>query len=215
MVKTIQFLAKSIAFSAVFILVCSPVNAYLVTETWQGSVTYSPVIGAGPYYSVGDLVRWSVSYESTSTEMHRYNDGPNGIGELGQGDDSLNTTYSGWSGYSVMSDATFNFGSIFDNLDSERPAENLLYDTSPTSFSSYAVGSEVQQWYQVDHLQFYMRNAAAGFHLFAEDSSNDRVYSHYVNLENLTLVPIPAALPLLGSALGLLGLLGWRNRKRA
>jgi hypothetical protein len=46
-------------------------------------------------------------------------------------------------------------------------------------------------------------------------SSADPVVGYFIEYENVAPIPLPAALPLFGTGLGILGFLGWRRRRKA
>ena len=51
---------------------------------------------------------------------------------------------------------------------------------------------------------------------FGEFGSNNlRTFSFEVDHDPLTIVPLPAALPLFGTGLAMLGFMGWRRKRKA
>ncbi|SHH35943.1 hypothetical protein SAMN05216361_4378 [Marisediminitalea aggregata] len=93
----------------VTLVIPSLATAALITETWQSTIR---TVSNTTAFNVGDVIQWTVTYDDTSTVMHFYLDGSDGV--AGTGDDILDSTpvidcpdgeYCGQ--YSLFSDAVF------------------------------------------------------------------------------------------------------------
>lgn len=115
-------------------------NAVIIYEEWTANVlsvtnnsidsSAQDVVSNG--YSIGDIVTWSVIYNSApSDHSTRYSDGSNGIAEKGVGDDTLNTLfcldkrYNPNCGSSLKDDGVI---ALFDSTSNIFGIYNALFD---------------------------------------------------------------------------------------
>lgn len=205
---------KKFCVSALVIWLGLPIavaNAAIVTETWSAEVY--EVTGTTAF-SIGDTVSWLVTYDDQSTSMHSWHDGPNLIGQLGSGDDTLNINYMTSS--SIYADADYNFGTIFDDLlGAKTPIDHSNINESRYSYDASL--TEHIGVLHIDSLEFFFSknytNGIEGGHFSRYYAFQDSWNYSTIKITNLsftpTVVPIPAAAWLFVSALAGLG---WMRR---
>jgi hypothetical protein len=101
------------------------------------------------------------------------------------------------------------------------PTGTLWFYASPSFFGGFgfvdqATGGSLFDFSgdQIYSLDETAPNFAPGTYLMTFDNNNNRNYSATLTVAAVAATPIPAALPLFVSALGGLGFVGWRRRKR-
>jgi len=102
---------KSVSLKHIIVLAltlqASSVNASLVTETFQSTITSYTY----PAFNLGDTFTWTVTYDDNSQRMTLYNDGANRLDDQGSGDDILNHAMctSDYTGAEVCSQFTSDY----------------------------------------------------------------------------------------------------------
>lgn len=134
---------KLIALVAVFMGFSLQVNAALIKETWSVSADDGLILLVkGGTLDVSEILpsrtfEWTITYDDSVNSSTIWDDGPNGIGEFGQGDDSVAhiiTTNDPAS--NISADIELNTFGIFEKL--ELYAENnglITEDIFSQSFS--------------------------------------------------------------------------------
>lgn len=203
--------------AAPLFLATTSLHAAPVTLHYTGEI--QTVSGSGWQSSiVGSAVSWTTTYDDASTNMHWYNNGPNGIDDHGTGDDSINMTSTPpLSGVlSFTADAFTDVSALFSLLIDP----TALVDVSDISFDNmYEENGDGKLLLDVQSDQYGLELKYLG------PSESDLVATfkvYYVDiatppssliLHNVVAspVPIPAALWLFSS--GLIGLIGRNIRK--
>ncbi len=198
---------KNILF-VLLIIGTLPVHAALVTDTWQANIYAVNLTHSN--FVVGDTIQWTVTYDDAGTEMHRFDD---------TGSNILITYTMPNSSYSYYSDAVFDFGSIFTEIQNNQTLYDM-YGWNASFTTKYQYDPSPSMSFYDDSFIFVMQGSS-GFG-YATVSIN-----YYGNPANQTInfrtpqlvshttntVPLPAAAWLFGS--GMLGLIGISRHKKA
>jgi hypothetical protein len=112
------------------------VNAALITETWQGTVTST---SDANIHNLNDVLSWTVTYEDTATIMNVYLDGADGI--AGTADDTLSRTEtcptgSSCSAYSSLANASIGLDDILLPIYAKLSAQSV--DTHDRWLDNYS-----------------------------------------------------------------------------
>jgi len=222
-------------FFSLFIFLLISFNSYSAVITENFDLT---VISTNPKslegtdntlaqsFNAGDLYSISVTYDNESTRLHWYDDGDDEIAEFGLGDDTIHETWcipadpeAGKSecddrvfssAFSYFSDATFDFGSLIDQIDASERGNAVGITSTSYSIGVISTGHS-NFWYQKD--DFMLRFNTFGFaelFTYAADGSDTVKYLTRFSFPS-TVVPEPSILALF--AAGLVGLGFVRRRK--
>ena len=163
-----------------------------------------------PYTQTGKLAQkvgskngyYSAQWGPSATSVWTTLDANGDIGNQGTGNSNLSTWITNTSGYSGAL-------TLVSSVDSLGGGSTGAFDFGNKSANYVAV-----HYGQAESL-FYFKNGITDFDLnFVEGNfglSNYRAYSN----ESPSAVPVPAALPLMASALGIFGLARRRNKSKA
>ena len=194
-------------------------EAATVSGVYTGEITQTSN-PAFPYLSVGDTYRIQFSYDTTVPDS----DPDSGTG-------LYQNAVSGQIDFSNGTNLTFSGGSIYVGNDVEPGDSDFLnfgafaaitsnFPTGLYSLNgiSWTLVDLTRQVFSSDQLPSAYLSAS----LFAAEGRFDIGFSGMGGpgsgaglVGTVTSTPIPAALPLFASALGVIGVLGWRRRRKA
>lgn len=207
----------------VLLLNClSVAHAEIITEYWYADVINTTHTAAA---AIGETLSWSVTYDDEGRYMRQYADGSDGIAQTA--DDSLNilwdVTAPAYSvDWNVFSDATFDFGNIWEKM------EQVVIDSSLgfrdayniNEFLFYGADDKNRYEYVADHKDLFLVD---NFDPALNDTARFNVYYRYtdhspqsvrIDIGNFRIadapVPAPSALSIL--VLGISSLL-YRRKK--
>lgn len=194
-------------------LIAAPVTLHYTAEiqTVSGSGWQSGIIGS--------TVSWTTTYDDASTDMHWYDNGPNGIDDHGAGDDTVNSTFTALSSgdLSFTADATTDVSALFAFVTDP----SALVDMSGLSFDNifeYDGNGRLLLDVQSDKYSLELKysgvddsDLVAAFKVYYDDVGT---LSSSLVLNNVVAspVPVPAAFWLFSS--GLIGLIVRNVRNR-
>lgn len=209
---------KKIILAVLLLGTFQSANAVLITETWESEITFA----THNAFAVGDTFTWTVTYDDSSLRMHGYSDGANGIGEFGEGDDTLNHVYctgtesngagcttSTGSSHSFLSDAIFDLSNFYDVMAVANLTGYDYYTSNNALRYNTSSGNEYADFLG-DDMHFTLSRAVTW-------SSNTIIYDSITLLNSQILnreivdVPAPTSIALL--VLGLTGV-GFSRRKK-
>ncbi len=203
-------------------------SAAVIEEVWEARVH---AVQGTTGYAVNDIISWTVSYDDQSTAFNRYFDGANGLDDDGLGDDTayqklcidggsdLNCTNSS-ADYTLLANATFDFGDIFSTMLSSSSIPNAFNAANYNQSILLTTTSAVTHLaYVSDSLSFLGATNQAGFFLsqrYDDDPSirsHDRIEFSQVQISSsVSQVPEPSIIALF--AAGLFGI-GFARRRKA
>jgi hypothetical protein len=201
----------------------TPMTSYYTgtwTSHWTAIVDYlwtdkDPMVDV--IWDIGDEITWSITPANAGSLFHVYNDGPNGIGEFGQNDDTVHhTNYFDYNDSIV--DATFSLDAKTTEYIAtvpdvtERNYATLYYmernDCILAEYSSYSRDGFAMRSDLCDKTG-HIYNYSLGL----DTAVVDYYIVSYTNSPNdSALIPEPATMILLGC--GLAGIVGTRLRKK-
>ncbi len=204
-------------------------SATIIEEVWQAKI-YNVQGTTG--YAVDDMISWTVTYDDQSTAFNRYFDGANGLDDDGLGDDTdfqkvcidggsdLNCTAT-VTDYTLLANATFDFGDIFSTMLSSSSIPNAFNAANYNQSILLTTTSAVTHLaYVSDSLSFMgVSDYHAGYFLsqrYDDDPSirsHDRIEFSQVQISSsVSQVPEPSIIALF--AAGLFGI-GFARRRKA
>ncbi len=203
-------------------------SAAIIEEVWQAKIFN---VQGTTGYAVNDMISWSVTYDDQSTAFNRYLDGANGLDDDGLGDDTdykkfcidggsdLNCTTT-VTDYTLLANATFDFGDIFSTMLSSSSIPNA-YDAGSynQSIRFTTTSAAKRSAYISDNLSFLGATNQAGYFLSSRYDDNpsiwsyDRIEFYQVQISSsVSQVPEPSIIALF--AAGLFGI-GFARRRKA
>lgn len=218
-------LALRLLITLLYSLIALPSYASLVSVHYTATIIDKSSQVAS--FQIGDKIEWGITYNDSGTYATLYNDGMNQIAEQGSGDDTLYrqpcldnvgpSCTSNWSGseVQVLSDASFNLGSLLSDMKAERleyapHTRNwsyiMGYSTDPLVPASQLLQND---WYEMNVARgsgsITVITQKAGIPLY-----NSIIFNSIV--AEVTPVPVPAATWLFVS--GLIGLISVSKHKK-
>jgi len=218
-------LALSLFAALSYSLISLPSHASLVSVHYTATIVDKS--SQLTSFQIGDKIEWGIAYNASGTYANLYYDGSNLIAEQGQGDDRLfrqaclnsigpNCTHEmAGSGLQVLSDTSFNFGSLLsdmkgDQLEYSRYSKNWSYVMGYVTDPRQPVTQLLQNdWYEME-----LRGSNGFIRVSTEVAGRPVSKSLMFNsiVAEVTLVPVPAATWLFIS--GLISLIGIPKHKK-